>query len=340
MSMIFCDSFDHYDTATMPQKWPSSGGLASSIGAYGRRAGSKGLRCDRGYVIRNIAAKTTLYVGFAFRVEKMPSAGNYCGMLRLSEATKNHMNLALTSSGTMQLWFRGYGLDLKGTTTVSLLLSAFNYIEFGVKIDDTTGWYDLRLNGTSVLSATNVDTRDLGDGNITSILLGDPISKESQMWYDDLYVNDSLGSVNNTFLGDVRVDCVMPDADGTYLDATPSTGTSHFALVDEIPPTTTDYNSLTATDQKDTYGFAALPSVGTTSIKGIQINSNVLKNDAGSRGISNVALSGGTLNYSANAALGTSANYVSSILETDPNTSAQWTESNVNAAEFGVRANA
>ena len=43
---------------------------------------------------------------------------------------------------------------------------------------------------------------------------------------DDLYICDGTGSApHNTFLGDCRVDTLLPTADGTAQQWTPSTGT-------------------------------------------------------------------------------------------------------------------
>lgn len=54
---------------------------------------------------------------------------------------------------------------------------------------------------------------------------------------------------------------LMPLADGNYTQWTPSTGTSHFALVDETPCNgTTDYNSTTVVGRRDSY------AVSTTSV--------------------------------------------------------------------------
>lgn len=46
---------------------------------------------------------------------------------------------------------------------------------------------------------------------------------------------------------------IMPSADGFYAQWTPSTGTSHFALVDETPCNTTDYNSTIVVGNRDSY---------------------------------------------------------------------------------------
>ncbi len=72
-----------------------------------------------------------------------------------------------------------------------------------------------------------------------------------------LYVSTaSAASTGNT----------MPTSDGFYTQWTPSTGTSHFALVDETPCNgTTDYNSTTVVGNRDSYGvsLASVPDGAT-----------------------------------------------------------------------------
>jgi hypothetical protein len=55
---------------------------------------------------------------------------------------------------------------------------------------------------------------------------------------------------------------VTPSSEGNYLQWTPSTGTTHYTLVDETPCNgTTDYNSTGTTGNRDSYG-ASLASLG------------------------------------------------------------------------------
>jgi Fibronectin type III domain len=59
---------------------------------------------------------------------------------------------------------------------------------------------------------------------------------------------------------------IMPTSDGTYTQWTPSTGMSHFALVDEAACNgTTDYNSTTVVGNRDSYGvsLASVPNGAT-----------------------------------------------------------------------------
>ena len=148
---------------------------------------------------------------------------------------------------------------------------------------------------------------------------------------------DTTGSApNNDFLGDVRIDAVYPTADGTYTAWTPSTGTSHYALVDETTPNTTDYNSSNTIGQKDSYVMGNPPSLASQIIYGVRVKVAAQKDDAGSRSMKVGVRSGTTDSLSAAQALGTSQLYYTNIHEVDPGTGASWTPSGVDNMEVVI----
>lgn len=94
------------------------------------------------------------------------------------------------------------------------------------------------------------------------------------------------------------------------------------------------YNSSSTVGQIDLFGITSLP--GTAS--NIVAVDNILyarKDDAGTRTIEGVIKSGGTSVTGPNLALSTSYQFVDQIQQTDPNTSAAWTPTGVNAATIG-----
>jgi len=64
---------------------------------------------------------------------------------------------------------------------------------------------------------------------------------------------------------------------------------------------------------------------------------NARKDDAGTREIAQVCLSGSATEQGPTYSVGNSYQYYSDIIEVDPNTGAGWTASGVNAATFGVK---
>lgn len=230
------------------------------------------------------------------------------------------------------------GGTVLATSVQTLPTASFSYIELKATIHSSTGAYELRVNGVTWVSGTGANTQSTANATTNQILVGPAASLSASLsrYYDDLYICDTSGSTNNDFLGDCRVDTLLPNADGTYTDFTPNSGSNHYSRVAEGAPDTTTYVTSSTVDQKDTYAFQDLTAV-TGTIKGIQVNNAALKDDAGARSIANVVRSGTTDAVGSTVALSTSQLIYSSVHETDPNTSAAWTESGVNSMQAGVK---
>lgn len=196
------------------------------------------------------------------------------------------------------------------------------------KYNPATGVTTVRIDGAVVLTGTV-----LAGVTITNLLLGATGSVEHS--FDDLYILDTTGAVNNDFLGDVRVQTYLPSADGANTGMTPSTGTTHYTLVDEATPNTTDYVSTATAGVRDTYQFPDL-SANTGNVFGVMATSYAHKDATGLAGIANVVRTGGTNYTGTSSSLSTGWMAASQTWETNPATGLPWTPAEVNSAEFGV----
>jgi len=223
------------------------------------------------------------------------------------------------------------------TSTQSISAGVWYYIEFKVKTNDTTGTYELRVNETTWLSATSVDTQIGSNPYYTAWRWRNPYSFVTCL-FDDAYICDGSGSINNDFLGNRKVVALRPSGAGDNTDWTPSAG-DNYAAVDEVEldEDTTYVESSTVTSDQDLYDYDALADV--TNIQGIQINTDVRVTDAQSYDLNSVIKSGSTTDEgSADTITATGYSTNTRVRETDPNTSAAWTLLNVNAAQFGIKA--
>jgi hypothetical protein len=85
--------------------------------------------------------------------------------------------------------------------------------------------------------------------------------------------------------GDLRWDAVYPTGDGAHTDATLSTGTQHFAVVDETTPNgDTDYSTLAAVGNRESLTFPTAPVAG-ADIVALMLLHSVRKTDAGASGM-------------------------------------------------------
>ena len=155
-------------------------------------------------------------------------------------------------------------------------------------------------------------------------------------YFDDLYILDGTGT-NNTFLGPCQVLGVFPYQDTATEQWTPSSGTTHFSLVDETLTDTTSYVTGTS-GQEDLYLYNTTPLGTVNNIKAIQVNT-AAKVSSGSASLSSLAVSGGNTASLAQTVAQTSYADERQIIEFDPAAGALWTVTSLAAANIGVKAN-
>jgi hypothetical protein len=266
------------------------------------------------------ADTSVLSVGFAYKLDRLTSTGT---ILTFRDASNNDMcDLRVIASGALQATRNGSALGSSATGV--LVANAWCYVEVEFTRHASAGVFTVYVNGTAVISLTAQNT---GANDIHSLRI-DGIS--AVQWFDDLYTTNVA-----TRVGECRVDVLAPTADTAQKDFTPSTGTSNYAMVDDtLYNDDTDYVSASTAGNKDLYDVADL-SFTPANVYAVQVTWRARKDDATARTVRANLKSGGTTTNGTTQAMG--ASYVSfhDLYLTDPNTSAAWTPTNVNAIQIG-----
>ena len=336
MALKWMDSFDHYATAQATLKYTNfSGGPVISAG-NGRRS-TQCLRMTGGtqeITTSFTPGDNTVISGFAYK----PNSLAQDVIIYVMQSGSRQMSIVLTAAGAIEVRRDNASGTLLGTSAGGVVAAgAYQYIEFKALISTTVGTCTVRVNGVTVVGPlTSLNNAQAGVSTYTGVKLAGS-GTIGQCDWDDWYVMDGTGSAPwADFLGDIRVDALMPTAEGATINWTPSTGTDNALTVDEIPPNSdTDYNSSSVTNDIDTLVCPDAPVAGAT-IFGIQTNIFAKKTDAGTCTIAPVIRSTSDFPQTT-VAPGTSYGYFCEARQTDPNTSAQWTEANFNAAQFGYK---
>jgi hypothetical protein len=334
MALRFIDGFDHYNSMT--QKWTTLSGTPTFTSVGTRFSVGQCLVLSFANPVKALDSQATWVIGGAV---KFGSFGTTSSIIGVRDVGTQQVDVRVNASGNLTVTKNG---TVIGTSTSSMIsLNVWYYLELKVTIHNTTGAYEVRLNGVTVpgLSATGVDTRNTANNSANEIFMS--TAGGITYTYDDLYVCDGTGSTNNDFLGDVRVDTILPTADGSSTDFTPSTGTDNYAMVDDATPDSdSTYIASGTLNDLDLYTFADLQSL-TGSVFGIQSVIFGRKDDAGTRSVAPAIKTGVTTAVGADFTLAASYSYNLQIFETNPaNGSAAWTISDVNNSEFGVKVTA
>ncbi len=328
------EGFDNLDVAYLQLKqwvYATNGGDGVAPGVTTGRLGGQAFYLTGGFNDRNIAwthplvdTTGTVTIGFAYL---------------LSGASNTSSVTVFSTTGTMFSFAMSGNTPLirnsAGTTVITgtpIAYGTWNYVEIQC-VKGATGTIEYHLNG-ALIGGPSVS--NFGTGNANNLQLFHNRSGQTS-YYDDMYFLDNAGTLNNTFLGDVRVETLMPTGVGNQSDWTRNGGAANWDRVDEIPPDgDTTYNAASVVGDVDTYVFAdPTPSSGT--VFGLQTNLTTRKTDAGVRTTKAVTRVGGTdYDGAATAALATGYSVYTEIQEQDP-TAVDWTLASVAAAEFGVK---
>ncbi len=349
MALLSMDSFDHYATADLAEKWTVIGsGL--SINATAGRRGSGSFRsthstnASASAISRTVPVSgSTAIIGVAVKMSVPPPA--ITALLQVLTGTTTQVTVRINPDLTLSVLRGAFstGGTVLGVTSVALVAGVFAYVELKVLLHASAGTVDLRVNGVSVapFPLTGLNTAQSGTA-WSAFALGQydggaATGNAHTMDLDDLYVCDGSGSAPwNDLLGDCRVDVRNATGAGASSGWTPSAGANWQNVDDAAPNDDTDYNAAAAAGVTDTFVVEDAPSPGAT-IFGVQVNLSVKKSDAGACLIAPVVRHAGSDQVGAALAPATAYAYGSAVYQTNPGTGEAWTEAGFNAAEFGYK---
>ena len=321
------EGFDHCTSlAALRQKWSNVTQNNPLTFPTGRRANSKALRSTHSYDALDIMldSQPVWTLGLALYLEGYRENT----LVRFYQNTTENFSIALQSNGAFAL-YRGW--TQLGVTEQVLPLASWNFVEVRLVIDSTgNSLFEVRVNEQVWLTVA-------GDiqASITTCNRLVFYGNYSGIQYDDLTICDGTGPSHNTYLGDMRVDTVVPKANGTTTDFTPASGTQNWENLDDIPPdddTTT--NTSTTLGARDSFLMADLPALN-SPISGVQLTVSARKDDAGTRQVGIFARVGGTDYDGTTAAPGTAFQMIRHVWAQNPSTLADWTTEDLTTAEFG-----
>lgn len=375
MAIVYLDGFDHYSNSTgsgdrlyelVPSLWStydpddeqdSSHGDTDTMPELGSRGlrlyyntGSGGIGNSRNTNVLMNSPETwsdgsTFGVGFHHYIEALPTLSFTGGIIGFGGPSSLNRSLRIDTSGEAVFWSGDTqdGSEIEGTGWFPSSGTLY-HIELKMFIDGSVGTLELRVDGTTVYSGTNLNT--LGDGSFSRVWFA-PASAttdgtgddETHVWYDNLFFWNTSGSINNDFLGERNIYTLFPDGDTATEEWALSSGSDSFDLVNNVPPDPlVDYLEAQNNGDETIMTVEDLPSTE-ISVTAVQITSLTYKT-----GTTDTRLDAGII-INSNEDAGTfslaqdNPQYKYHISEISPDTSASYTPTEINGMEIIIRRN-
>jgi hypothetical protein len=338
MGHVDCfDAFGSDATKTTVVTTPTGGSWSGYAAKFAQGTGLNTLALGR---FNTGGTQSELYVRYRFRMASGIAASNtLLSIVEFKNASGEQCNLAIRTDA-LQLIARK-GTTVLGTAVGALSLDRWYLIEIHVIVSDTVGVFDVKVDGTTILSlGSSLDTKTQTDNaQINTITFFGAAGGISNFlsYIDDIAVNDTAGSVNNSWVGDGRISALIPNGAGDTQQFTKNTGASNQEAVDEIPPDDdTTYVADSVSGHKELETLSASDS-NTGVVNGVGVWIRAKKTDAGAQSIETLIKNGTTEDAGTSTALTTAYVYYRKIYDLDPDSVAAWTKADLDALQAGAK---
>lgn len=282
------------------------------------------------------AANATVGAAFRIYIAGMPTADTKGWYIMFKDVNNSVQVMAnVQTTGGIKFYRGGTFSNVLGSTSVPVLVAnAWNHVEIKVTVSDSVGEIKLYVNGVPKLTLTGIDTKETAETTIAQIehTIGQSdFTGGGYTYLKDLVYWDSTGTQNNDVLGDVSVITLKPTGDDT-LTWTPSTGSTGYALIDELPASDTDY-IWTATTGASVFTLEDLPPEY-VAVRALVPVIRMNKNDGGVANVQTGLVSGAAEDTGADHPATTAPTFWYDVSELNPATASAWTPTAVNAAKL------
>lgn len=358
MALLFWEGFDSYSSISqlMIAKPHVQGSYYTAFGSipefttnagrFGGCAGIQGYWTGWGLInISGFANPTELYTGRAVRV------GGDNGLICFwgNAGGTGYADVFLYCASGFISAYRVNASDqnvLLGTAPVgNFTINTWHWLEARCKMSTNNasndGIVEVWLNNQLIISNTSCTTKRSNTSTYymgTNLITGTTTNTPSCYW-DDIYITDTSGPAPwNGRLGDLRIATVSPNFDVGANSGTPSTGSTHWGVIDERPYNTSDYLTIPNTPgNKETFYINKIPTIA-NSIFGVSVVSVQQKSDAGASNSHTVLVSNnsGYVSNSNTRSLSTSwAIYVDDFV-VNPESNTNWTYADFSNTQIGL----
>lgn len=230
----------------------------------------------------------------------------------------------------------------------SFYMGSWFYLEARVVISDTVGAVEVRINTKTVIDLTVSDTQATALPYFDMVGIRGRNSTGSAAWYenqyfDDIYFCDTAGTVNNGFLGNVRVKTQFTSADGDNIDFLIGGSSPAATNWQSVQNNSLDLTKLVYSPTVGDYDLYEMdPNVNAPYVHAVQVRTGARQDDATQRLLHNqlktpagTLIDGPTDHY-----LNQTISVYRDIYEINPDTGTFYTGTEANGTQAGFKVDA
>lgn len=345
MAWLFGDSFDFYSTQNdmLTGSSPLWGSIVGSISfVTGRFPGSRAMQLNNNLISSSFSNSSTIFLNIAVYSVNALSGSAAWHTIQLFDGSTVQCSIYWYSDGSLRFYHGTNSGTLLATFSSAFAGLTWTHFQIKVILSSTGGEIHVRINGAAsdTFVVTGLNTISTVNSYTNSLAIGSP-GFGFVFYSDDFYCFNDSGAAPNNWQGDVTATQLMVASDpgSPVFSKFPNTGTS-FSKINEVQEDgDTTYISDNNVNAEDDFGITALTS-SPSSIVAVVVKAFVKKSNAGSRSGDIILKSGVSSANFGSTALSSSYGYLTLPSPSDPNTSAAWTQSNLNAITIGPKVTA
>lgn len=350
MALIFVDGVDSYSvTADLTDKYDNNSDTGdilfnATAGRYGEGAivaDDDGQWLDKIIPLTGSAVTTDeLFVSFSYKMSALSRTANQ-GFLALSQSGEVGGEAASSVDGVYLAFVAGLvtlyrDATILATGSNAITAGAWNRIEIRHIVDNTSGITQIKVNGELEIDFTG-DNQDAGLVGINVVKFGAQHTP-TQHTFDDIVIHNSAGDAPTTWLNDIRIETLRPDGAGASSDSTAVGAATRHEAVDDTGGNDGDttYVSMATALDEDLYTIGNM-SFSPASITAVATTIMCRADGTTSRTIRGKVKENVTEGNGETHAVPAGADYkhVQNFFPQNPDTTAAWAETEVNAMQIG-----
>lgn len=290
MTILFMDSFDHYDGDTILRKWTERTDADALPSAAQKRTGTQSLYLPKKTIARSMGdIGKTFCVGFGiYRAGSMHRDYNIFELASSNGTVLIALRPLNAASGDAVQGFAAFRSITELVTTEYVWpVATWGYVELRGYLHDTEGWLEIYYDGVLLSREEDIDTQHLALDAAT-IRFGSINANSFAFYVDDLYFSDGER------LGPVNIHARLPNGAGASSGLTPNSEVDNYTCVDDAAPDDdATYVASATPGDKDLYTFGNTPA-GSGAIKHVQAVLSASKDGAAARAVHVLVRKGAT----------------------------------------------